>query len=82
MVIGLIELTHTTVKGEPIAGTGKRNRRKGGFSRTRAGRNSGLYGALSGIRRGCTCCDYYGTAERREIRRRERAQWRAEWDLS
>lgn len=59
--------------------TGKRNRRKVSFERTRAGRNSGMLGALSGLRRGCVCCSYYGNDERRVFKRKERAQWRDAW---
>lgn len=59
--------------------TGKRVRQKRSFERNRAGRNSGMLGALSGVRRGCVCCCLYGSNERRAFKRQERAQWLTEW---
>lgn len=70
-------MTYTSVSAVPR--TGKRARQKRSFERNRAGRNSGMLGALSGVRRGCVCCSYYGRAERHAFKRQERAQWLSEW---
>jgi len=70
--------TRQTFRDGPVSGIRSGGKRKRGFNRTRAGKNSGLMGSLSGMRMGCTCCDYYGTKERRQVRRKENAMWRQE----